>query len=115
MILLKINIFRHKNHKSIDISNLKKKDIFLSENLLTWATLMYILHDILRLQPMVSIKTFGLQIPEALQRVRLALQLCADDLQSLHLLALLLSAQKQYTEALSVLEAAVLQYPDDFK
>ncbi|XP_030854877.1 tetratricopeptide repeat protein 7B isoform X3 [Strongylocentrotus purpuratus] len=54
------------------------------------------------------------QIPEALQRVRLALQLCADDLQSLHLLALLLSAQKQYTEALSVLEAAVLQYPDDF-
>ncbi|XP_063958152.1 tetratricopeptide repeat protein 7B-like isoform X2 [Lytechinus pictus] len=54
------------------------------------------------------------QIPEALQRVRLALQLCADDLQSLHLLALLLSSQKQYTEALSVLEAAVHQYPDDF-
>ncbi|XP_071507398.1 tetratricopeptide repeat protein 7B-like [Diadema antillarum] len=54
------------------------------------------------------------QIPEALQRVRISLQLCADHLQSLHLLALLLSAQKQYTEALAILEAAVHQYPDDF-
>ncbi len=57
----------------------------------------------------------SLQIPEALQKVRGALKLNADDLNSLHLLALLLSAQKQYNEALNVIEVAANQYPDKIK
>ena len=55
------------------------------------------------------------QIPEALQKVRGALKLKPDDMNSLHLLALLLSAQKQFSEALNVIEVAGNQYPDKIK
>ena len=58
---------------------------------------------------------FFCQIPEALQKVRGALKLKPDDMNSLHLLALLLSAQKQFSEALNVIEVAANQYPDKIK
>ncbi len=47
--------------------------------------------------------------------MRKALQLCSDHGHSLHLLALLLSAQKQNEEALQLMEAAVAEYPANFK
>ncbi len=56
-----------------------------------------------------------LQIPEALKHVRKALYIRNDHVNSLHLLALLLSAQKQNEEALQLIEAAVAEYPDNFK
>ena len=56
-----------------------------------------------------------LQIPEALKHVRKALHIRNDHANSLHLLALLLSAQKQNEEALQLIEAAVAEYPDNFK
>lgn len=49
---------------------------------------------------------------EPLQR---ALSLHSDDLHSLHLLALLLSAQKHHRHALDTLGLALSQYPDNFK
>lgn len=56
-----------------------------------------------------------LQIPEALGYVRQALQLQGDDVHSLHLLALLLSAQKHYHDALNIIEMALSEYPENFK
>ncbi|XP_022104824.1 tetratricopeptide repeat protein 7B-like isoform X2 [Acanthaster planci] len=52
------------------------------------------------------------QIPEAVLKVREALRLNGEHIPSLHLLALLLSAQKQYIEALGLIEVACNQYPD---
>ncbi|XP_013381532.1 tetratricopeptide repeat protein 7B isoform X2 [Lingula anatina] len=54
------------------------------------------------------------QIPEALKHVQQALQLQTDHLHSLHLLALLLSAQKRDEEALDMINAALQEYPEDF-
>ncbi|KAF4083761.1 hypothetical protein AMELA_G00120430 [Ameiurus melas] len=54
------------------------------------------------------------QIPEALGYVRQALQLQGDDVHSLHLLALLLSAQKHYHDALNIVEMALSEYPENF-
>lgn len=56
-----------------------------------------------------------MQIPEALGYVRQALQLQGDDVHSLHLLALLLSAQKHYHDALNIIEMALSEYPENFK
>lgn len=49
-----------------------------------------------------------LQIPEALKYARRALSLRCDHLHSLHLLALLLSAQKQYQKALELIDTSAL-------
>ncbi|XP_040414635.1 tetratricopeptide repeat protein 7B isoform X3 [Cygnus olor] len=54
------------------------------------------------------------QIPEALGYVRQALQLQGDDASSLHLLALLLSAQKHYHDALNIIDMALSEYPENF-
>ncbi|KAM6335449.1 tetratricopeptide repeat protein 7B isoform 3-T3 [Podargus strigoides] len=54
------------------------------------------------------------QIPEALSYVRQALQLQGDDANSLHLLALLLSAQKHYHDALNIIDMALSEYPENF-
>ncbi|XP_075700480.1 tetratricopeptide repeat protein 7B isoform X2 [Rhinoderma darwinii] len=54
------------------------------------------------------------QIPEALGYVRQALQLQGDDSNSLHLLALLLSAQKHYHDALNIMDMALSEYPENF-
>lgn len=54
------------------------------------------------------------QIPEALAYVRQALQLQGDDVNSLHLLALLLSAQKHSHDALSIVDMALSEYPENF-
>lgn len=57
---------------------------------------------------------FLTQIPEALGYVRQALQLQGDDANSLHLLALLLSAQKHYHDALNIIDMALSEYPENF-
>ncbi|XP_072128981.1 tetratricopeptide repeat protein 7B isoform X1 [Mobula birostris] len=54
------------------------------------------------------------QIPEALGYVRQALQLQGDDVNSLHLLALLLSAQKHYHDAINIIDMALSEYPEHF-
>ncbi|ESN96277.1 hypothetical protein HELRODRAFT_107437 [Helobdella robusta] len=54
------------------------------------------------------------KIVESLSYVRTALQLRRDHLQSLHLLVLLLTSQKQYEEASKLIEATLVEYPDDF-
>ncbi|KAG1708461.1 Tetratricopeptide repeat protein 7B [Nymphon striatum] len=53
------------------------------------------------------------QIPEAIQRVKTALNIYTEHIPSLHLLALLLSAQKQHEQALHLIEVALDEYPDD--
>ncbi|KAK3872534.1 hypothetical protein Pcinc_022393 [Petrolisthes cinctipes] len=50
---------------------------------------------------------------EAMHHVKLALYLRSDHPHSLHLLILLISAQKDYEEALELCEAALKEYPDD--
>ncbi|XP_064623733.1 tetratricopeptide repeat protein 7B-like isoform X2 [Lineus longissimus] len=52
-------------------------------------------------------------ISEAMKYVKEALRLRNDHLHSLHLLALLLSVQKQYGESLELVNAALDEYPDD--
>ncbi|XP_065610909.1 tetratricopeptide repeat protein 7A isoform X2 [Cyrtonyx montezumae] len=54
------------------------------------------------------------QISDAMEHLQEALQLCKDDMNSLHLLALLLSAQKHYQHALEVINMAVVEYPESF-
>ena len=46
-------------------------------------------------------------------QVRKSLELRPDHLPSLHLLALLLTSQRKLDEALSLLGAALKEYPDD--
>ncbi|KAM6272374.1 tetratricopeptide repeat protein 7A isoform 1-T1 [Spheniscus humboldti] len=54
------------------------------------------------------------QISDAIEYLQEALQLCKDDMNSLHLLALLFSAQKHYQHALDVINMAVVEYPESF-
>ncbi|KAK2168370.1 hypothetical protein LSH36_17g03081 [Paralvinella palmiformis] len=54
------------------------------------------------------------QVSDAMKSVRRALHLQADNIYSLHLLALLLSAQKQHLEALNLMSATLTEYPDNF-
>ncbi|XP_014242615.1 tetratricopeptide repeat protein 7B isoform X2 [Cimex lectularius] len=52
------------------------------------------------------------QVSEAVNHVKLALKLCPEHAPSLHLMVLLLTAQKQYSEAYSFLQSALLDFPD---
>ncbi|XP_014116734.1 PREDICTED: tetratricopeptide repeat protein 7A isoform X2 [Pseudopodoces humilis] len=54
------------------------------------------------------------QISDAIDHLQEALQLCKDDMNSLHLLALLFSSQKHYQHALDVINMAVAEYPESF-
>ncbi|XP_054050976.1 tetratricopeptide repeat protein 7A isoform X2 [Rissa tridactyla] len=54
------------------------------------------------------------QVSDAIEHLQEALQLCKDDMNSLHLLALLFSAQKHYQHALDVINMAVVEYPESF-
>ncbi|GAA6110458.1 tetratricopeptide repeat protein 7A [Tachysurus ichikawai] len=54
------------------------------------------------------------QVSAAMEPLQLALNLRSDDLHSLHLLVLLLSAQKHYQHALDTLILTLSQYPDNF-
>lgn len=54
------------------------------------------------------------QIPEALQSVHSSLTLNPDYSPSYHLLTLLLSAQKHYSEALTTIQLACKEFPQDF-
>ena len=53
------------------------------------------------------------QINEAMIHVKIALSLRAEHIPSLHLLALLLTAQKKYTEALHLIDSILQEYPDN--
>ncbi|XP_039180477.1 tetratricopeptide repeat protein 7A-like, partial [Crotalus tigris] len=54
------------------------------------------------------------QICDAIEHLQEALKLCKDDMNSLHLLALLFSSQKHYQHALDVIDVALAEYPDCF-
>uniref|UniRef100_A0A672TCL8 Tetratricopeptide repeat domain 7A n=1 Tax=Sinocyclocheilus grahami TaxID=75366 RepID=A0A672TCL8_SINGR len=54
------------------------------------------------------------QVSEAMEPLQLALNIRGDDLHALHLLTLLLSAQKHYQHALDTLKLAIIQHPDNF-
>uniref|UniRef100_A0A7M4FCU5 Tetratricopeptide repeat domain 7A n=1 Tax=Crocodylus porosus TaxID=8502 RepID=A0A7M4FCU5_CROPO len=54
------------------------------------------------------------QITDAIEHLQEALKLCKDDINSLHLLALLFSAQKQYHHALDIINMALTEYPESF-
>ncbi|XP_074845752.1 tetratricopeptide repeat protein 7A isoform X1 [Carettochelys insculpta] len=54
------------------------------------------------------------QISDAIENLQEALKLCKDDMNSLHLLALLFSAQKHYHHALDVINMALTEYPENF-
>ncbi|XP_037017075.2 tetratricopeptide repeat protein 7A isoform X1 [Artibeus jamaicensis] len=54
------------------------------------------------------------QISSAMEQLQEALKLCRDDANSLHLLALLFSAQKHYQHALDVINMAISEYPENF-
>jgi tetratricopeptide (TPR) repeat protein len=53
------------------------------------------------------------QMSDAMTHVKIALSLRAEHIPSLHLLALLLTAQKQYTEALHLLDSILEEYPNN--
>lgn len=53
------------------------------------------------------------QINEAMIHVKIALNLRAEHIPSLHLLVLLLSANKQYSEALHLINSVLEEYPDN--
>ncbi|KAI3362947.1 hypothetical protein L3Q82_011624, partial [Scortum barcoo] len=57
---------------------------------------------------------FVRQVSAALEPLQEALSLCGDDLHSLHLLTLLLSAQKHHRHALDTLGLALSQHPGNF-
>ncbi|XP_045684830.1 tetratricopeptide repeat protein 7A [Phyllostomus hastatus] len=54
------------------------------------------------------------QISSAMEQLQEALKLCRDDANSLHLLALLFSAQKHYQYALDVINMAISEHPENF-
>uniref|UniRef100_H3ANW1 Tetratricopeptide repeat domain 7A n=1 Tax=Latimeria chalumnae TaxID=7897 RepID=H3ANW1_LATCH len=54
------------------------------------------------------------QIPEAIEHLQQGLKVRKDDMHSLHLLALLFSAQKYYHPALDAIEMAITEYPENF-
>ncbi|XP_043275084.1 tetratricopeptide repeat protein 7B isoform X2 [Venturia canescens] len=53
------------------------------------------------------------QINDAMVHVKVALNLRAEHIPSLHLLALLLSAHKQYSDALHLINSVLEEYPDN--
>lgn len=53
------------------------------------------------------------QINEAMVHVKISLNLRAEHIPSLHLLALLLSAHKQYSDALHLINSVLEEYPDN--
>ncbi|XP_014297851.1 tetratricopeptide repeat protein 7B [Microplitis demolitor] len=53
------------------------------------------------------------QLNEAMIHVKIALNLRAEHIPSLHLLALLLSAYKQYNDALNLVNSILAEYPDN--
>lgn len=55
------------------------------------------------------------QVSAAIEPLQAALSLLGDDLHSLHLLTLLLSAQKHHCHALDTLGLALSQHPGNFK
>ena len=63
----------------------------------------------------VALLLLSVQVTEALKYVRRALQRRRDHLHSLHLLALLLSSQKQFDDAYKLIEATLTEYPDNFR
>ncbi|XP_043916162.1 tetratricopeptide repeat protein 7A [Protopterus annectens] len=54
------------------------------------------------------------EVSMAMEHLQRALKLKQDDIRLLHLLALLLSAQKHYLHALDVINMAVAEFPEDF-
>ncbi|KAJ0067205.1 hypothetical protein NL108_013073 [Boleophthalmus pectinirostris] len=54
------------------------------------------------------------QVSASMEPLQMALSLCGEDLHSLHLLALLLSAQKHHRHALDTVTLALTQHPDNF-
>ncbi|XP_072265846.1 tetratricopeptide repeat protein 7A isoform X2 [Pyxicephalus adspersus] len=54
------------------------------------------------------------QVSDAIEHLQEALRLCKDDIGCLHLLALLLSAQKQYKHAIDAINIAISEYPENF-
>ncbi|KAI4804671.1 hypothetical protein KUCAC02_026290 [Chaenocephalus aceratus] len=68
--------------------------------------------DAQSLSPTDHLAAFYLALQLAVSRQ--ALQLQGDDVHSLHLLALLLSAQKHYHDALNIIEMALSEYPENF-
>ncbi|XP_077193074.1 tetratricopeptide repeat protein 7A isoform X2 [Paroedura picta] len=54
------------------------------------------------------------QICDAIEHLQEAVKLCKDHMNSLHLLALLFSAQKNYQPALDVINMALSEYPETF-
>ncbi|XP_029449233.1 tetratricopeptide repeat protein 7A isoform X2 [Rhinatrema bivittatum] len=54
------------------------------------------------------------QIPDATEQLQKALEICKDDMNSLHLLALLFSSQKYYQHALDIINMAITEYPESF-
>ncbi|XP_030051679.1 tetratricopeptide repeat protein 7A isoform X1 [Microcaecilia unicolor] len=54
------------------------------------------------------------QIPDATEHLQKALELCKDDMNSLHLLALLFSSQKYYQHALDIVNMSINEYPENF-
>uniref|UniRef100_A0A674NLL6 Tetratricopeptide repeat domain 7B n=1 Tax=Takifugu rubripes TaxID=31033 RepID=A0A674NLL6_TAKRU len=118
--------FRAKGYLAVGlVYSLKATDaaeLFFNLNLLfTWETSVFLCRA-QSLSPTDHLAAFYLalqlavsrQIPEALGYVRQALQLQGDDVHSLHLLALLLSAQKHYHDALNIIEMALSEYPENF-
>ena len=55
------------------------------------------------------------QIDDAVKYTKLALKYYSDHIHSLHLLVLLLTAQKQYQEALDLISASLEEYPDNVR
>ncbi|XP_036607936.1 tetratricopeptide repeat protein 7A isoform X2 [Trichosurus vulpecula] len=54
------------------------------------------------------------QISDAIEHLQQALNIRRDDVHSLHLLALLFSAQKHYQHALDIINMAVTEHPENF-
>ncbi|XP_008821277.1 tetratricopeptide repeat protein 7A isoform X1 [Nannospalax galili] len=54
------------------------------------------------------------QISSAMEQLQEVLTVCRDDVNALHLLALLFSAQKHYQHALDVINMAIAEYPENF-
>lgn len=52
------------------------------------------------------------QILEAMTHIKSALKLCPEHAPSLHLMILLLTAQKQYAEASALLHSSLSDFPD---
>ena len=59
--------------------------------------------------------TPAFQVSSAMEPLQVALSLRGDDLHALHLLALLLSAQKHHRHALDTVSLALSQHPHNFK